>query len=77
MTAKCYFRFGFPLAALAFLTGQVVGQIMQHEAEVKAAQFSPDGRWVVTASKDSLRSDKNELCELIAVRSSSSKWKAS
>jgi WD40 repeat protein len=52
MTAKCYSRFGFPLAALAFLAGQLVGQTMQHEAEVKAAQFSPNGRWVVTASKD-------------------------
>jgi WD40 repeat protein len=52
MTAKCYFRFGFPLAALAFLAGQLAGQTMQHEAEVKAAQFSPDGRWVVTASDD-------------------------
>jgi WD40 repeat protein len=29
-----------------------VGQTMQHEGAVTSAQFSPDGRWVVTASKD-------------------------
>jgi hypothetical protein len=29
MTAKCYFRFGFLFAALAFLAGQVAGQMMQ------------------------------------------------
>src|SRR6476660_6370291 len=52
MAAKCYFRFGFPLAALAFLAGQVVGQILQHEAEVSSAQFSPDGKLVITTSKD-------------------------
>ena len=40
------------LATSGLLAGQLVGQTMQHEAEVKAAQFSPDGRWVVTASKD-------------------------
>jgi WD40 repeat protein len=29
-----------------------LGQPMRHAAEVKSAQFSPDGRWIVTASSD-------------------------
>jgi WD40 repeat protein len=51
VTAKTLCQIFF-LAALAFLTGQVVGQTMRHEAALKSAQFSPDGRWVVTASDD-------------------------
>ena len=49
------FRLGrhcIALVGFGLLAGQLVGQTMQHEAEVKAAEFSPDGRWVVTASKD-------------------------
>jgi WD40 repeat protein len=37
--------------ALAGL-GVLAGQIMEHEGEVRSAQFSLDGRLVVTASKD-------------------------
>jgi WD40 repeat protein len=33
-------------------TGKVVGQSMKHEQAVKTAEFSPDGRWIVTASDD-------------------------
>jgi hypothetical protein len=51
-TAKTLHQICFSLAALAFLAGQLVGQTMQHERAVTSAQFSPDGRWVVTASKD-------------------------
>jgi WD40 repeat protein len=40
------------LAALGLLAGQLMSQTMQHERAVTSAQFSPDGRWVVTASKD-------------------------
>ena len=50
--AKTLRQICFSLAALAFLAGQLVGQTMQHEGAVTSAQFSPDGRWVVTASKD-------------------------
>jgi WD40 repeat protein len=49
------FRLGrhcIALAALGILAGQLVGQTMQHEGAVTSAQFSPNGRWVVTASKD-------------------------
>jgi hypothetical protein len=40
-TAKTLRQICFSLAALAFLAGQVVGQTLQHEAEVRSAQFSP------------------------------------
>ncbi len=33
-------------------TGQALGQPMRHEAALKSAQFSPNGRWLVTASDD-------------------------
>ena len=48
VTAKTLRQICLSLATLAFLAGQVVGQTMQHEAEVRYAQFSPDGRMVVT-----------------------------
>ena len=51
-TVKTLGRHCIALAALGLLAGQLVRQTMQHEAEVKAAQFSPDGRRVVTASSD-------------------------
>jgi WD40 repeat protein len=49
------FRLGrhcIALVGFGLLAGRLVGQTMQHEGEVKSAQFSPDGRLVVTASKD-------------------------
>jgi hypothetical protein len=50
--AKTLRRLCFSLAAVAAIASPVLGQTMQHAGEVKSAQFSPDGRWVVTASKD-------------------------
>ena len=38
--SKAMIRHCLALAVLAVLAGQVVGQTMQHEAEVKSAQFS-------------------------------------
>ena len=45
-------RLSVSLLALAVMVGPGVGQTLQHAAEVLSAQFSPDGRWVTTASKD-------------------------
>ena len=33
-------------------TGKPISEPMKHEHDVNSAQFSPDGRWVVTASDD-------------------------
>ena len=52
LRGKTLGRHCIALAALGLLAGQLVRQTMQHEAKVKAAQFSPDGRRVVTASSD-------------------------
>ncbi len=42
----------FALVAFAVIAGQARGQTMQHAAEVSSAQFSPDGKWLLTASED-------------------------
>ena len=50
--SKAMIRHCLALAILAVLAGQVVGQTMQHEAEVKSAQFGLTAGLVFTASKD-------------------------
>jgi hypothetical protein len=34
------------------MTGKPLGEPIRHEGEVRSAQLSPDGQWVVTASDD-------------------------
>jgi len=42
-------------------SGRPVGESLRHDDEVRTASFSPDGRWVVTASLERLPADAR-LC---------------